>query len=195
MIADRYTIVDYLGSGVFSRAVQCSENESGRMVCIKIIRNNKDFLDQSLGEIKLLRYLNENDPNDEKHVLQMLDFFYHREHLFIVCELLRDNLYELYRYISKSKWATYFTLDRVQSIAHQALTALEYMHSLNLRARPAPTSAPISARPLTMPRRGARARPPPRPPPPPALLPRAQSTATSSRRTFCSSRSRAARSS
>ena len=27
------------------------------MVCIKIIRNNKDFLDQSLGEIKLLRCL------------------------------------------------------------------------------------------------------------------------------------------
>ena len=29
--------------------------------CIKIIRNNKDFLDQSLGEIKLLRYLNEQE--------------------------------------------------------------------------------------------------------------------------------------
>ena len=56
-IAGRYRIVEYLGSGVFSRAVQCFDMRRGGMVCIKIIRNNKDFLDQSLGEIKLLQVL------------------------------------------------------------------------------------------------------------------------------------------
>lgn len=55
VIAGRYRIVEYLGSGVFSRAVQCVDLRMGGMVCIKIIRNNKDFLDQSLGEIKLLQ--------------------------------------------------------------------------------------------------------------------------------------------
>jgi len=30
-------------------------------------------------------------------VLGQLDFFYHKEHLFIVCELLKDNLYEFYK--------------------------------------------------------------------------------------------------
>ena len=55
VIAGRYRIVEYLGSGEFSRAVQCLDLRMGRMVCIKIIRNNKDFLDQSLGEIKLLQ--------------------------------------------------------------------------------------------------------------------------------------------
>ena len=55
VIAGRYRIVEYLGSGVFSRAVQCFDMRMGGMVCIKIIRNNKDFLDQSLGEIKLLQ--------------------------------------------------------------------------------------------------------------------------------------------
>ena len=100
VIAGSYLIVDYLGSGVFSRAVQCVELATGRMVCIKIIRNNKDFFDQSLGEIKLLRRLNAADPTDQHHVLRMYDYFYHKEHLFIVCELLRDNLYELYKYIA-----------------------------------------------------------------------------------------------
>ena len=52
MIANKYRIVDYLGSGVFSRAVQCVELETGKMVCVKIIRNNKDFFDQSLGEVR-----------------------------------------------------------------------------------------------------------------------------------------------
>ena len=131
-ITSKYQIVDYLGSGVFSRAVQCVELATGRMVCVKIIRNNKDFLDQSLGEIKLLKILNESDPHDEKHVLRMEDYFYYREHLFIVCELLRDNLYELYKYISKSGWAPYFTLPRVKAIGRQVLVALDHIHSLNL---------------------------------------------------------------
>ena len=78
LIAGRYRIRDYLGSGVFSRAVQCVALGTGRQVCIKIIRNNKDFLDQSLGEVKLLRFLNEHDPHDAHHVLHMHEFFYHK---------------------------------------------------------------------------------------------------------------------
>ena len=102
------------------------------MVCVKIIRNNKDFLDQSLGEIKLLRYLNANDPHDQMHVVRMFDYFYFREHLFIVCELLRDNLYELYHSVAKFHWPPYFTLARVRVIARQTLTALAFLHSLDL---------------------------------------------------------------
>lgn len=44
----------------------------------QVIRNNKDFFDQSLGEIKLLRYLNALDPHDSEHILRMRDFFYFR---------------------------------------------------------------------------------------------------------------------
>ena len=36
---------------------------------MKVIKNDKDFLDQSLDEVKLLRYLNVNcDDVDKKHV-------------------------------------------------------------------------------------------------------------------------------
>ena len=65
-----------------------------RRVCLKLIKNNKDFLDQSLDEIKLLRYINASGDPDEHHVLRLLDFFYWKEHLIIVSELLRENLYE-----------------------------------------------------------------------------------------------------
>lgn len=184
-----------------------------------MIRNNKDFFDQSLGEIKLLRYLNALDPHDAHHVLRMRDFFYFRhaprshqgrgqglsgceldgsclcrctcvcscsrgarlslrarlmrarlalcaaaacvrvpacecrEHLFIVCELLRDNLYELYKFFKQhgpplpphepslhalggsreggraGGLARYFTVPRVLSVARQVLTALAFVHS------------------------------------------------------------------
>lgn len=143
-------MVEYLGSAAFSKAVQCYDLEEDRTVCIKIIKNSKDFFDQSIDEIKLLQarcaecwqtelesetsaahdrtgqtgwwphvalivpqhlhlrlrasrschlhsaaqLLNTHDPLGQQPVLRLFDFFYHKEHLFIVCELLRDNLYE-----------------------------------------------------------------------------------------------------
>jgi len=40
------------------------------------LQNNKDYFDQSLDEIKLLRYINDNDPADEHGVLRLYDYFY-----------------------------------------------------------------------------------------------------------------------
>ena len=37
-----------LGSAAFSRAVQALDLQTGMLVCVKIIKNNKDFFDQSL---------------------------------------------------------------------------------------------------------------------------------------------------
>merc|ERR1719453_449934 len=102
------------------------------MVCIKIIKNNKDFFDQSLDEIVLLDYLKQHDPDDTHHVVHIYDFFYHKEHLFIVCELLRDNLYEFSRYNRETGGEPYFTLPRLRRIARQCCEALEYVHRLNL---------------------------------------------------------------
>ena len=135
---------------------------TGESVRIKIIKNNKDFFDQSLDEIKLLRcgtrlghsgrrtarlsnhlltrsssryrrYIKRHDELDAHNVLHMHDFFYHKEHLFIVCELLRDNLYEFSKFISRGgDWTPYFTLPRLRRISRQCLAALRYIHSLNL---------------------------------------------------------------
>ena len=64
----------------------------GQLVRLKIIRNNKDCFDQGLDEIKLLQFINTAGDADENSVLQLYDYFYHKEHLFLA--LLRDNLYE-----------------------------------------------------------------------------------------------------
>jgi tRNA A-37 threonylcarbamoyl transferase component Bud32 len=131
-IAGRYEIKEYLGSAAFSRAVQCMDHLARRHVCIKIIRNDKDYFDQSLDEIKLLRYVNTRDPHDSHHLVRMLDYFYHREHLFIVFELLRDNLYEYSRYLSEINQPNYFTLPRIRLVAQQVLRALDFLHRLSV---------------------------------------------------------------
>ena len=55
VIAGRYQVIDKLGSAAFSTAIQTLDLQNGTMVCMKIIKNNKDFFDQSLDEIKLLK--------------------------------------------------------------------------------------------------------------------------------------------
>lgn len=132
IVAARYQIQEYLGSAAFSRAVQCWDLENNKMVCMKIIKNEKDFFDQSLDEIKLLKYINVNGDVEENCVLRLYDYFYHKEHLIIITELLRDNLYEFSKFNRESGDAPYFTIGRLQKIAKQVLTALEYVHSLRL---------------------------------------------------------------
>jgi hypothetical protein len=72
IIAGRYEIMQYLGSAAFSRAVQCLDHHTNDMVCVKIIKNNKDYFDQSLDEIKLLKFIRANCKPDEQHVLRMI---------------------------------------------------------------------------------------------------------------------------
>eukprot|EP01006_Ploeotia_vitrea_P028932 TRINITY_DN61571_c0_g1_i1.p1 TRINITY_DN61571_c0_g1~~TRINITY_DN61571_c0_g1_i1.p1 ORF type:complete len:1030 (-),score=224.02 TRINITY_DN61571_c0_g1_i1:159-3248(-) len=132
IIAGRYQILEQLGAAAFSRAVQCVDLKTGQLVCIKIIRNNKDFFDQSLDEIKLLQHINASGDADGNCVLQLYDYFYHKEHLFLVCELLRDNLYEFSKYNRENGDEPYFTIPRLQKIARQVLTALIFTHGLNL---------------------------------------------------------------
>ena len=129
VVAGRYQITEYLGSAAFSKAVQAHDLQTGMLVCMKIIKNSKDFFDQSLDEIKLLKLLNRADPADEHNLLRLYDFFYHREHLFIVTELLRANLYEFQKYNRESGEAPYFTCSRLQRIAAQVLDALAFMHA------------------------------------------------------------------
>ena len=50
--------------------MQCFDIKEKRLVCIKIIKNNKDYFDQSIDEIKLLRYINANGDPDKKNKSQ-----------------------------------------------------------------------------------------------------------------------------
>ncbi|KAI3517138.1 hypothetical protein L1887_16346 [Cichorium endivia] len=132
VIAGRYHVTEYLGSAAFSKAIQAHDLHTGMDVCVKIIKNNKDFFDQSLDEIKLLKYVNKHDPGDKYHLLRLYDYFYYREHLLIVCELLKANLYEFHKFNRESGGEVYFTMPRLQSITIQCLEALQFLHGLGL---------------------------------------------------------------
>ena len=60
------------------------------------------------------------------------DYFYFKEHLFLVTELLRDNLYEFNQYNRVSGDEIYFNVDRLKRVAQQILVALEFIHQLGI---------------------------------------------------------------
>lgn len=132
IIAGRYQVVEFLGSAAFSKAIQCLDLITKEMVCLKIIENNKDYLDQSMDEIKILKYVSANGDLDDKCIVKYIDCFYHKEHLIIVTELLRDNLYEFLKYNREHDDKLYFSIGRLQKISYQILKGLEYLHSLKL---------------------------------------------------------------
>ncbi|GLU18405.1 hypothetical protein SLE2022_347090 [Rubroshorea leprosula] len=125
-------VTEYLGSAAFSKAIQAHDLHTGMDVCVKIIKNNKDFFYQSLDEIKLLKYVYKHDPTDKCHILRLYDYFYYREHLLIVCKLLKANLYEFHKFNRELVGEVYFTMPRLQSIAIQCLKALQFLHGLGL---------------------------------------------------------------
>lgn len=59
-------------------------------------------------------------------------FFYYREHLVIVTELLRQNLFEFGKFITDNNEEPYFTVPRLAYITRQALIALRFVHKLGL---------------------------------------------------------------
>lgn len=143
IVANRFQIADLLGKATFSRAVRAYDlhqpvrDEEGALVgyaevCLKIINNSKEFFDQSLDEIRLLQLINSKADPDDVHVIRLIDFFYYKEHTFLVTELLSDNLYEYAQFNRNHEEEFYFTIERLRRIAKQVTEALAYIHSLNL---------------------------------------------------------------
>ena len=182
VIAQRYRVVAFIGKGSFSRVVQCLDLYNKKMVSVKVLRNDKDCVDQGLGEVRLLaliaRSREGSQSGSDLPLLQLLDYFYykvrvvgvvgedaltalttlthtmltythsttyrHQEHLFIVCELLRDSLFNFYRYlnatqplpqsrgadaaINSSGAALYFKPSTIATLAAQLLEGLAFLH-------------------------------------------------------------------
>jgi hypothetical protein len=48
-----------------------AEEAGNEWVCLKVIKNSKDFFDQSLDEIKLLQYINSKGDPHKHNVLKV----------------------------------------------------------------------------------------------------------------------------
>ena len=60
------------------------------------------------------------------------DYFYYKEHLLIVTELLRDSLYQFYKFVDSTDSrgiASFFSSSTIAKIAVQLLKGLDFIHT------------------------------------------------------------------
>jgi len=107
----------------------------GRPVSVKILKNTKDTFDAGLGEVRVLAMLAKADPHNEHALLRMLDFFYYREHLFIVSELLHSTLLAHCSQLSQlgvNARLSFYNAATLGKMAKQTLDALDFLHELGV---------------------------------------------------------------
>ncbi|ESU45741.1 Serine/threonine protein kinase [Giardia duodenalis] len=139
VLAGRYEIYKTIfEDSAFSVTLKARDLKEGKDVCLKVVNNEKDTLDQCLNEIRLLTYINKHDPTG-KHFVRMTDYFYYGHRLIIIFELLTSNLFSYYSAREATlprtilnPLATIFTMPRLQHIARQILESLDFLHRLNI---------------------------------------------------------------
>jgi dual specificity tyrosine-phosphorylation-regulated kinase 1 len=127
-IIGRYVVQERIGKGSFGQVVRAFDTVTSTDVALKMIKSKKLFKNQAITEIDILMQLRDQDPEDQHHIIRMLNHFEHRNHPCIVFELLSNNLYDLLR---NTKFRG-ISLDLVHKFAKQILEALVFMRKQSI---------------------------------------------------------------
>ncbi|XP_058762594.1 uncharacterized protein LOC131635976 [Vicia villosa] len=123
-----YVVQDKLGWGHFSTVWLAWDTLKSRYVALKIQKSAQHYTEAAKDEIKILKQIEEGDPNDKKCVVKLLDHFEHSGpngvHVCMVFEFLGDNLLTLIKYSDYRG----VPLSMVKEICFHILVGLDYLH-------------------------------------------------------------------
>jgi serine/threonine-protein kinase PRP4 len=129
LLDGRYHVQANLGKGMFSAVVRAMDKKSGRLVAIKIIRNNETMKKAGFKEIAILQKLNSADNDDKKHLIRLERSFEHKSHLCMVFENLSINLREVLKKFGRDVG---INLKAVRSYAHQMFLGLSLLRKCDI---------------------------------------------------------------
>lgn len=134
IVAGRYKVLEMIGKTSFSRVFSCVDliDSNQQKLCLKVIENQKVLFDQSIQEIKMLKLIHNNCNVDDYNIMKLFDYFYWREHLVLVTELLGENLYEYDRNRRHLNNTSVFNLQKQKLISYQLLKSLTKLHEMNI---------------------------------------------------------------
>jgi serine/threonine protein kinase len=101
-------------------------------VGLKVVLNNKDYVDAGLAEVRILSLIQQHG-GASRHLLQLHNYFYWREHLILVTELQHDSLCTCYRSFERDEDRLRFFDSRMMaSLSSQMLEACSFLHGLGV---------------------------------------------------------------
>ena len=131
-IINKYHVVDLLGQGISGRVYEVyKDNDTKNRYALKIIKNKKVYLNQSLIELKIVTSLNKKfsiNNHNNFHIISVYDYFFFQEHLCIIFELLNENLYQLLQHNHLQG----ISLNSINFIIKQILEAIEQVHRMGI---------------------------------------------------------------
>ncbi|KAL4457537.1 hypothetical protein ABPG75_012402 [Micractinium tetrahymenae] len=127
-LAPRFKIMRKFGEGTFGQVLECWDRKRKDYVAVKIIRNIQKYRDAAMIELEALNTLAANDPAQERHCVQLLEWFDYRGHVCMVFERLGPSLYDFLRRNGYKP----FPLAMAQAFARQLLQSVAFMHELQL---------------------------------------------------------------
>lgn len=127
-LTPRYQICGLLGQGTFGKVVKCYDRKLRRSVAIKVIRAVQKYRDASQIEIRVLRYLRQNDPMNENKCIQLLETFDFCNHVCIVSDLLDRSVFDFL----KDNHFQPFPCRNIWSFAYQLMKSVAFLHRLSL---------------------------------------------------------------
>lgn len=117
-----------LGWGHFSTVWLAWDTKDNRYVALKVQKSAQHYTEAAIDEIKILQQIAENDAEDTKCVVKLLDHFKHTgpngQHICMVFEFLGDNLLTLIKYYNYKG----MPLHMVKEICFHVLVGLDYLH-------------------------------------------------------------------
>ena len=121
-----YKIIDILGQGISGQVFKAESLTDGKLYALKIIKNRRAYLNQSLIEVKILTILN-NDIEKNTHIIKLQDYFYYYQHLCIVFELLTEDLFQFLEHKLRG-----ISLRTIRIITEQILEATQEFHKAKI---------------------------------------------------------------
>ena len=124
LLDGRYAVQQQIGKGTFATVVRAQDTRTGNQVAVKIACNNETMYKAGQKEMDMLRLLNQNDPDDKKHIIRLLRHFDHKGHLCLVFENLSADLREVLKKFGRNVG---LNLKAIRSYAQQMFLALSHL--------------------------------------------------------------------
>lgn len=83
-IAYRYEVLEMLGKGSFGQVLKCFDHKENEITAIKVINNKKEFHQQAVIEVKMLRCIKLNDYENKSNLVKFHECFMFRHHFVIL---------------------------------------------------------------------------------------------------------------
>jgi serine/threonine protein kinase len=144
-----FRIQGLLGQGTFAHVFQCLHVQTGNLVAIKIVKNKQAYTRQAAVEIDVFRALTKGNVDQEasvssrpdtasvasrngeeksQHMVDLICYFMHQNHLCLVFELLGLNLYD----VLKKRQFRGLPLSVVRILAKQAVLGIKELAKKNV---------------------------------------------------------------